>query len=188
VNAKLVDSLLEALIFPGEEGGMEGQPPSHPRFKWKPPGEVPASQAAPTRLGKPSSLSKPGFADPEDRVGKYSMSDLLPKSEVATSDDLIDFFARIRDAKSGKKKQAWQKEFDAHRTEFESKLHAFVDRLLTEVKCDKCGEEVGDRYVADKGKSGQKINVCGKCYMGGFNFGVRQPGAEDSGTPFSAGI
>lgn len=93
------------------------------------------------------------------------MSDLLPKSEVATSDDLIDFFARIRDAKSGKKKQAWQKEFDAHRTEFESKLHAFVDKLLTEAVCDVCGEEVGDRWFADKARSGQKVAICGRCYL-----------------------
>jgi hypothetical protein len=150
-----VDSLLETVFFGGEEGGLEDRP--HPRFQWKPPGEnapqPPPAAAAPTA---PDEM--------DDRTGKYSMSDLLPKGEVATSDDLIDFFARIRDAK-GKKKKSWEKEFAAHRSEFESKIHAFVDKLLTETVCDECGQEVGDRFFADKSRSGKKINVCGTCYM-----------------------
>ena len=112
------------------------------------------------------------------------MSQMLPKEEVATSDDLIDFFARIRDAK-GKKKKMWQKEFDAHRTEFESKLHAFVDKLLVEAVCEKCGQEVGDRYFADKNRNGKKINICGTCYMKDdeHSGGNRDHGSDRFDTP-----
>jgi hypothetical protein len=185
MNTKLVDSLLETVFFGGEEGGLEDQP--HPRFKWKPPGGAPSGgdDLVPGDLGDyedavipprggamrvpsarpPAAVSHPSEpGEMDDRTGSVSMSQMLPKGEVATTDDLIDFFARIRDAK-GKKKQAWQKEFDVHKTEFESMLRAFVDRLLTETVCDVCGQEVGDRFFADKGRSGQKTNVCGSCYM-----------------------
>jgi hypothetical protein len=176
-----INSLLETVFFGGEEGGLEDRP--QPRFKWKPPGGAPSGEddLIPGDLGDyedaviqprggamktptarpPANPAVPGELD--DRTGSISMSDMLPKGEVATSDDLIDFFAKIRDAK-GKKKKSWQKEFDAHRSEFESKLMAFVDKLLTEAVCDVCGQEVGNRYFADKNHNGKKINVCGSCY------------------------
>jgi len=182
----LVDSLLETVFFGGEEGGLEDQP--RPRFKWKPPGGAPSGgddlipgdledyeeADIPPRGGtmrvppsRPPAAVPPPPSEPDeldDRTGKYSMGDIMPKSEVATTDDLLDFFNRIKKMK-GKSKKAGEKEFAAHRTEFESLLQKFVDRLLTETVCDVCGQEVGDRFFADKGRSGKKINVCGSCYM-----------------------
>jgi hypothetical protein len=149
MDMSLVDSLLETVFFGGEEGGLEDRP--HPRFQWKPP----VAKAAPP-------AGEEGM--PDDRTGSVPMGQMLPDEEVATSDDLLDFFQKVKKAK-GKSKKPLEKEFSAHRTEFESMLHKFVDKLLTEAVCGKCGQEVGDRYFADKARSGAKINVCGNCYM-----------------------
>ena len=182
----IVDSLLETVFFGGEEGGLEDQP--RPRFQWKPPGGaapggddlIPGDfgdyedAAIPPRgsitnvpRSRPPSAVPPPPTEPDeldDRTGKYSMGDLMPQGEVATSDDLLDFFSRMKKSK-GKAKKSMKREFDAHRTEFESLLHQFVDSLLTEAVCDMCGEEVGDQFMADRGLSGKKICVCGKCYV-----------------------
>ena len=186
MDTNFVNSILETVFFGGEEGGLEDQP--RPRFKWKPPGGAPSGgddlipgdledyeeADIPSRGGtmrvppsRPPAAVPPPPSEPDeldDRTGKYSMGDIMPKSEVATTDDLLDFFNRIKKMK-GKSKKAGEKEFAAHRTEFESLIQQFVDRLLTEAACDVCGQEVGDRWVADRGASGKKICVCGKCYV-----------------------
>jgi hypothetical protein len=203
----LVDSLLETVFFGGEEGGLEDQP--RPRFQWKPPGGAApgGDDLIPGDLGdfedaaipprgsitnvprlRPPSAVPPPPSNPDeldDRTGKYSMGDLMPQGEVATSDDLLDFFSKMKAAK-GKSKKSMKREFDAHSTEFESLIQQFVDGLLTEAVCDMCGHEVGDRWFADRGASGKKIAVCGNCYMKHGDQDERNPGHSfyhDEGDP-----
>lgn len=116
MSTSYVDRLLESVFLETEVEDMP-EPTPHPRFKWTP--------AAPVQPIQPS-------GDPDDRVGKHSMSDLLPKKEVATTDDLIDFFSRTQKQR-GKPRKSMEKEFAAHRTEFESqaKLAQFVDAVLS---------------------------------------------------------
>lgn len=117
------------------------------------------------KFGKPAVPPPPAEDAPlDDRTGKYSMDELIPKSEVATTDDLLDFFNRMKKHK-GKGKKAMQREFDVRKPDFESLVNKFVDMLLTEAVCDMCGEEVGDQWMADRGASGKKTVICGKCYV-----------------------
>jgi len=186
VNTNLVDSLLETVFFGGEGGGLEDQP--RPRFKWQPPGGAApgGDDLIPGDLGdyadapipprgsitnvpkaRPPAAVPPPPSEPDefdDRTGKYSMDQMMPKSDVATTDDLLDFFNRIKKAR-GKAKKSMQREFDVRKPDFESQLHKFVDTLLTEAVCDVCGQEVGDRWFADRSRAGGKIAVCGTCYM-----------------------
>lgn len=120
------------------------------------------SYAKPGAAAVPPPPSEPDMLD--DRTGKYTLADMLPKSEMGTTDDLLDFFNRIKQAK-GKAKKSMQREFDVRRQDFESMLHQFVDKLLTETVCDGCGQEVGDRFFADKSRNGAKVCLCGNCYM-----------------------
>jgi hypothetical protein len=114
MNAVAVDALLERIFL---EADVEDypEPPQHPRFKWKPPTHTPGSgkvdpKDIPPGLMKAVEAPPEHLEDPEERIGKYSMKDLLPPEEVATKDDLIDFMAKIGKAR-GKKRKAWEKEF-----------------------------------------------------------------------------
>lgn len=78
----------------------------------------------------PDTPAKPAIDVPGEGEKLLSMKELMPKSEVATMDDLLDFFNRIKAEKNRKRKAAMQREFELHRGEFESLLRKFVDTLL----------------------------------------------------------
>lgn len=136
MNAKQIAAIFEVLFsdYP-EEGGSK---PGNSRFQWvdpktgkKPP--MPPKSVLPTEkdlqeLDPQFSSPEPSQAMPDDRTGSIPMSQMIPKSEVATIDDLLDQYMRIKDQRGEQAAREW---FDMYRSaEFESAVQKLVGVFL----------------------------------------------------------
>jgi len=153
VNAKQIARIIEVL-FQGDAG--EHPEPLNKRFQWKDPKtgkspERPPREMLPTEQDmrdldatheippghEPGSVHPGALAPqarptgdtlPDDRTGKYSMNDLIPKGEMATIDALLDRYLQIQKTHGPEAAKAW---FDMYRSaEFESALRRMVDAIL----------------------------------------------------------
>lgn len=151
MNAKQIARIFEVLFsdYPGEEGAPE---PVNKRFNWvdpktgkKPP--TPPKEMLPTAKDMrdldteftvppghdvdpvhayPEPAKRPGL--PDDRTGSVSMSQMLPKSEMATIDDLLDQYMRIKATKGEQAARDW---FNMYRSaEFESAIRKLIGVFL----------------------------------------------------------
>jgi len=108
------------------------------RFSWKAPGGAPPPKPPQEIMPDEQSMAdlgddpmeapeaRPELAD--DRIGKHSMGDMLPRGEMATIDTLLDRYLDMKRTHGPEAAKAW---FDRYRTaEFESAVSAVVSRLL----------------------------------------------------------
>lgn len=139
-----IDALFENL-FAGDYPGEEGPEPLNKRFNWldpktkkRPPQIPPEAMPGPEDMfDEPTGATPPAATPvpikhlaPSDREGRYSLADLIPPDELATIDQLLDLKLRAQNAKRGAGKTALNKEFNAHRSEFESIMKKIVDVIL----------------------------------------------------------
>jgi hypothetical protein len=148
MNAARINRFLEAL-FQGELPEPAGGPA---RFNWvdpktgkKPPKPPKAMlpgkedfQALNAEVPPTSDLGREELGtgqavpikvkDATDTEGRHSLNDLLPKSEMATIDHLLDVYLQMQKTKGPAAAKAW---FDRYRTaEFESAIRKIVNVLL----------------------------------------------------------
>jgi hypothetical protein len=153
MNVSDIDWLFENIFAGGGEAYPEdeGPEPLNKRFNWvdpktgkrppKPPKEMLPGEAdfrdleqtftVPPTHDDPQSVADVPIrhVEPSDRVGKYSLKDLIPPEELATIDQLLDLKLRAQKAR-GANRAALDKEFQAHRSEFESLMKKIVDVVL----------------------------------------------------------
>lgn len=137
MNAKRIDQIIEVLFQGGPEGYPDdlGPEPLNKRFSWKEPttGQrppAPPSEIMPSEQDVASAETIPPATPPlaADRRGRHSMNDLIPKSELATIDDLLDRYLAMQKTHGPGPAKTW---FDKYRTaEFESLIARTVTMLL----------------------------------------------------------
>ena len=141
-----IDTIIDLFenIFAG--GGSaypedEGPEPLNKRFNWVDP-------KTGKRPPKPPKAMLPGKEDfaalepeetpmnvpikhinPSDTEGRYSMRDLIPPEELANIDHLLDLKLRAQRAQ-GTERDALEKEWQAHRSEFESLVTRIANIIL----------------------------------------------------------
>lgn len=150
MNAKRIAQIIEVLFQGGP--GDEAPEPLNKRFQWKDPktGKAPPRPPREMLPGKKdfddleqthsippthSAAEVPGSVHPgasdvglDDRTGSVPMSQMIPKSEMATIDDLLDRYLAMQKTHGPERAKTW---FDQYRTaEFESALRKLVDFML----------------------------------------------------------
>lgn len=144
MNIHDINRLIEALY--DEDPGMpddRGPEPLNKRFSWrdpvsgqKPPkieNDIVPTQADIDSLGQdplyaePSAPSSPGELD--DRAGTLTLDDMVPKSEMATEDDLHDYYYYLRNTVGQEKALEWIKNYRS--AEFESLAARIASILLS---------------------------------------------------------
>lgn len=149
VNAKKIDQLFE-ILFQGDLPQGGGAEPLNRRFNWKDPVTKKAPPKIPRRAlpGKkdfaaidkemaagattshiePGDLQGPEARDMTDRIGKHSMNDLLPPGEMATTDQLLDAYLKMKRERGDAAASAWLANY--RRAEFEALKRRIVNALI----------------------------------------------------------
>lgn len=140
---------LVEVLFSGGYPDDQGPEPLNRRFNWKDPvsGKRPPKppkamlptqqdfdaletphQQIPVAGGAEAATPIPVQpADQSDRVGKFSLDDVIPPGEMATIDDLLDQYYARQKSEGPDAAKAW---FDRYRPEFESVVRKIVDYML----------------------------------------------------------